>query len=527
MRTEYRTFVLALAAVLLTSGVLSAQSVPVGGEFQVNTYTTDYQYQPDIAVDADGDFVVVWTDGGYFGADGQDGSSYGVFGQRYDKTGAAVGGEFQVNTFTAGTQREARAAAAAGGEFVVVWESRNQDGSVWGVFGQRYDSAGAAAGGEFQVNTYTPSGQRAPAVAAADDGDFVVVWMSATQDGLTYGIFGQRYDSAGASVGGEFLVNTYTSAAERFPDVAMNADGTFVVVWQGGSGSYPNPNDGSDSGIFGQRYDSSGAAVGGEFMVNTYTTGRQGDVRVAINSAGGFVVVWENGTEFSSDLDVFGQAYDSAGSPVGGEFQVNTNTAYRQYQPTVGMDGAGSFVVAWTDNKPYGAGQDGSYAGVFAQAFDSAGSPVGGEFQVNTNTANYQYQPALGMDDAGNFVVAWTDNGYFSPGQDGSYAGVFAQRYGTPDSDGDGIPDDEDECPDSDLSETVVIDGCDSGVTNYLFDNGCTISDLVGTCADDASNHGQFVSCVAHLTNELKRDGIISGREKGKIQSCAARADIP
>ena len=55
------------------------------------------------------------------------------------------------------------------------------------------------------------------------------------------------------------------------------------------------------------------------------------------------------------------------------------------------------------------------------------------------------------------------------------------------DTDGDGIPDDEDDCPFSDLSETVVIDGCDSGVQNVLFDDGCTISDLISQCAEDAA----------------------------------------
>jgi lectin-like protein len=96
-----------------------------------------------------------------------------------------------------------------------------------------------------------------------------------------------------------------------------------------------------------------------------------------------------------------------------------------------------------------------------------------------------------------------------------------------PDADGDGIPDTEDECPDSDLSATVVIDSCNSGVTNTLFASGCTISDLIAECAEGASNHGQFVSCVSHVTNDLKKAGTITGQQKGAIQSCAAQADIP
>jgi Concanavalin A-like lectin/glucanases superfamily len=96
-----------------------------------------------------------------------------------------------------------------------------------------------------------------------------------------------------------------------------------------------------------------------------------------------------------------------------------------------------------------------------------------------------------------------------------------------PDNDGDGVPNDEDECPSSDLSATVVIGGCNAGVPNTLFSSGCTISDLIAACAEGAGNHGQFVSWVSHLTNDLKKVGIITGQQKGAIQSCAAHANIP
>jgi len=50
------------------------------------------------------------------------------------------------------------------------------------------------------------------------------------------------------------------------------------------------------------------------------------------------------------------------------------------------------------------------------------------------------------------------------------------------------------------------------------------MSDLITECADGSENHGQFVTCVSHLTNSWKNDGFISGKEKGAIQSCAANS---
>lgn len=100
-------------------------------------------------------------------------------------------------------------------------------------------------------------------------------------------------------------------------------------------------------------------------------------------------------------------------------------------------------------------------------------------------------------------------------------------RIGVPDGDGDGIPDDTDSCPSSNLTPTIVIDNCDAGVANQLQSSGCTLSDRIAEIAAGARNHGQFVSGVAQFTNQLLANGIITGREKGAIQSCAAQAAIP
>ena len=78
------------------------------------------------------------------------------------------------------------------------------------------------------------------------------------------------------------------------------------------------------------------------------------------------------------------------------------------------------------------------------------------------------------------------------------------------------------------LGETNVFAGdCDSGISNIELPGGLTIADLVADCAESATNRGQFVSCIAHLTNDLKKNGVITGQQKGTLQRCAAQADIP
>jgi hypothetical protein len=109
-------------------------------------------------------------------------------------------------------------------------------------------------------------------------------------------------------------------------------------------------------------------------------------------------------------------------------------------------------------------------------------------------------------------------------GQDSSNFIEFIMEL---DSDGDGISDAEDACLESNLDDTVVIDGCNSEVSNTLFPTGCTISDQIEVCANGAGNHGEFMSCVAELTNTLRRSGIITGQQKGAILRCTSRANIP
>ena len=330
---------------------------PAGPEFRVNTFTPGAQSYANVAATraGTGAFVVVWS------STGQDGSAAGVFAQRYDVGGTPLGPEFRVNTYTAYNQDYPAAAADGAGNFVVVWRSASQDGSGYGVFGQRYSSSGAPLGPEFRVNTYTTGNQYFHTRVAVDqDGDFVVVWTSdAGQDGSGPSVMGQRYASTGVPQGPEFLVNTYTTGNQRYPSVITDDPGNFVVLWNsfGQNGDLP--------GVFGQRYASSGAPLGGEFRVNTHTTGLQVVFSAAADAGGNFVVVWHDGSGADgSSYGVFGQRFDSSAAPLGPEFLANTFTPAAQSVPSVGANALGQFVVAWSSY-----GQDGSDYGVFGQRY--------------------------------------------------------------------------------------------------------------------------------------------------------------
>jgi hypothetical protein len=326
-----------------------------------------------------------------------------------------LGSEFGINAYTTGTQRMPAVAAAANGNIATAWSDYSRDGSILGVFGRRFDSSGNALGTDFQVNTYTTAeqGQYSLAVATAANGDFLVVWDSLDQDGSGLGIFGQLYASGGGPIGTEFQVNTYTTGTQKNASVGVT-NGTFLVAWESDQGI-------SNNDIFAQRYDSGGAALGTEFQVNTYTTSYQHSVAVAGGGTGSFVIVWDSFMQDGSYGSVFGQRYDSNGTAVGTEFQVNTYTTstFPGRFPSVAVAPNGGFVVAWNND----ADQDGSGDGVFAQRYDSTGSPQGAEFQVNTFTTGGQFRSSVATTDD-DFVIVW--DGF---DQDGSGLGVFARRF--------------------------------------------------------------------------------------------------
>ncbi len=137
--------------------------------------------------------------------------------------------------------------AAASGDFVVTWRDTGQDGSNSGIFARRFSSAGAAQGAEFQVSTRTVGYEAFPMVGIGTDGDFVVAWQSYAQDDPLYGVFARSFSSAGIPLANDFQVNTYTNGSQVFPQVGAAASGNFVVAWH-------SPQDGSDAGIFAQRF---------------------------------------------------------------------------------------------------------------------------------------------------------------------------------------------------------------------------------------------------------------------------------
>jgi hypothetical protein len=274
-----------------------------GAEFQVNTHTTYDQKDAAIAMDAAGNFVVVWSS--YL----QDGSSNGVFAQRFDPNCSPAGEEFQINATSFGNQTGPAVAMDAAAGLVVVWhgpgsiEDVNED-----VVAQRFDPNGLPAGDEFVVNSYAGDKQLYPSAALNNDGTFVIVWesMNAPED-ANKTICGQLYDSNGVEFAGEFFINAEPSVC-RYPDVAADANGNFAVVWM---------RDKSRNSIMARLFDPNGLPRTDTLEVNTVSFGSVTRPSIAMDSAGYFVVAWDGDPNLAGLDDIHARAYEPNGAPLG------------------------------------------------------------------------------------------------------------------------------------------------------------------------------------------------------------------
>lgn len=302
--------------------------------FRVNETAEGNQENPQVRILPDGGAIFVWQGG----AEGdQD-----IFGRIIGADGVFVGPEFLINSTTADNQTEPRLTVLHDGNLVVVWTSEAQDGSMKGVYGQRLAGAGVKIGEEFPVNTSTQYNQRSATVAGLAGGDFVVAWVGEQQRYLnSVDLFARRYQADGTPLTGEVLVNNNTNLCAN-PAIAGADNGDFVIAWS--SLAPESRRDNWD--VLLSAYNSEGVPYGNPVRVNEFTPGPQFAPAVAIEGST-VLVTWTSDYQDLHREGIYGRFVSAQGVAQGPEFRVNTLELNRQVYPAVAADGAGRFLAAW------------------------------------------------------------------------------------------------------------------------------------------------------------------------------------
>jgi len=366
----------------------------------VNTTTTGAQAVAtatprNVAFDAQGNYVVVWSGNGAQAGQVDD---VGIFAQRYNSGGVKVGGEVRVNTTTTSTQANPVIGMADNGDFVVAWATLNAT-TNWDIAARRFsvDATGqiiakvtGTSTNEFVVAS--PSGiQRTPSLAVENDGAFVVAWRNDAGNRIDR----RRFDAAGTATTAVTVVSLATAVN---PSTAIADDLRSVVVWY------------EPTGIYGQLYGTTGAAVGTKFTVATTNVqlATTNYPQVAMDAAGNFVVLWRH-----SNLNQYTfQRFNASGVAQGTATDVMADAGVAVTNGSLAMNGVGGFVVSWMEST--------TNRTVKLRQFNASGVATRSETVIDNATYATDKPTSVALDDAGRLVSVWSGSG---PGDvDGVYA---------------------------------------------------------------------------------------------------------
>jgi len=370
---------------------LDSGRAPIGNNFRVNDDSfASQQRVPSIAANDAGRNITIWED--------ERNGNCDIYCQLADSLGNPLGANQRANTDDVGADHfYSTAAIDAAGKSITAWtDGRNG----LDIYAQAFSPTGSRIGSNFKVNDDTAGSHWSPCAAKDSAGDYVIVFMDYRGGG--YDIYGQRYDGQNQAVGANFRLNDDSAGSwHQYPSTGMSRHGRFVAAWM-------EERDGGS--IYGQVYDSAGSAVGANFKANDNTgSAYMGYPAVACDSAGNFVVAWEDGRA-GNDVDICAQRFDRDGNKLGVNFVVdNAPPRTDQYSPSCAIDPQGRIVILWNDWRAAGFNPE-----ICVQRYYADGSPCSGNAVINDPDLFY-YNHHWSMQrsvaaSASRLYFSWTDN---------------------------------------------------------------------------------------------------------------------
>ncbi len=246
------------------------------------------QWDPTIAMDITGNYVVVWVDERNGNSD--------IYLQRFTSTGAALGVNTKVNDDGINADQVSPSISMdALGNFVITWQDfRN---SNWDVYYQRYTDTGTGLGTNTKVNDDVNEFQYYPSISMDASGNFIIVWQDFRN--ANWDIYFQRYTDTGTTLGVNTKVNDDAgSAYQKIPSIYLNIAGDFVIVWMDYRYGQTNPD------IIGQRYFSTGNPDGSNYRIVADGPNNGESSPVVCGNNNSIFFSWEDNRR-SNDWDIY------------------------------------------------------------------------------------------------------------------------------------------------------------------------------------------------------------------------------
>lgn len=357
---------------------------------------------PQIAVDDDGNAIVVWQQ--------SDGDAENIYANTYTKANGTWGTKEELETSTRDA-RDPQIAINGTGDAVAVWEQEQADatGHV-NIYANTYSSGG----GDWSTRTLLESGDygdaNSPQVAIDTDGNAIAVWRQYIHNGTksTYCICANTYTAESDRWDAWEQIDSIDGSAQ-IPQIAMDDAGNAVAVWR-----QDDVEGGVQFSIYANRYSTDSAAWGEPALIETIDD-EADNPQVALDSQGNAIAVWsqDQGDDldtiiYSNTYSVSGDSWDTTATPIEAG---DTGTAYR---PQIDFDGDGNAIATWYQS-------DGTYFSVYANTY-SADAGDWGERELIENSTGYAFGAQIDVNQAGDAIAVWDQD-------DGTQDSIYGNRF--------------------------------------------------------------------------------------------------
>ncbi len=391
-------------------------------EIQVND-TTNGNNLISIGIDDLGRSVVTWAH--------NNGTDTDTYFRLYAKDKTPETAETIATVTTTGDQFQPAVAKDKKGNFIITWVGYNTGSSTYDIYARAFQPNGTPVGGEIVVNTSTDNDDLNPAVAIDYNGPentsrFVVSWTH--NNGTDQDIYYRLYDvdftqtsNPPSSFSTETLMHSGYTGDQTASDVAMNNLGQFIVSANHDSGSANiiiyriYAQDGTPLTNVTEATDSSFESIQSGVAADKkarLTLDDTDDTRFIItyrtkpisqpeyNIASKIITCTDPNASNNDDTDMT----CSITSP---ELMDTRSNTVAKTDPSVDADYLGNFTITWIDESI-----DGNQYGIAAQSYNYKGQAIGNPFQINgTITSDNQEYAAIAMNTDGFYDISFYDHG--------------------------------------------------------------------------------------------------------------------
>jgi hypothetical protein len=387
-------------AVLISAEAAAAQT-PLSSEFAANKLGSFPQVDQTVAVSKSGETLVVWQ------SITPDGKHDGMWAQWFSPLGEVIGGNVLLRSAKGQGFLPLVAPGSRGGVLVLWRETRITREGDWDVLmGGELLPDGSWA---LKPHYMTFLGQILPRFAAPlPQGGYAITLLGLRPNRTEDRTFLVLVDKDLRVIRGPSRVHATPRSIQEVGGLAVSPSGEFLVTWTQ-----------AETTILAQLFSPAGRPLGPAFKVPEDRPGAQYAGEAAALGKEGFVIVWSEDDPATGIPDLAMRLLRLDGTPRSSTLGLDPEVRFRGLQE-VAADTAGNFVVVWQEGGP----PDGSWD-IWGRAYHPDGTPYGPKVRLNQHTNNDQTMPQVAFAPNGTFVAVWISSGQDGD-RDGVYGRIFS-----------------------------------------------------------------------------------------------------